>query len=114
MQYLKPSASFRDNLQYNNIMYAVLSYLPTALLPDKPPFARYVKDHLFDALQMNSTTYSFAVANATGRMADGFSRTGVDVSVNPLGAGTPLVVPYFDPSVGEDGDGGEYFYINFQ
>ncbi|KAJ6600442.1 beta-lactamase/transpeptidase-like protein [Mycena vulgaris] len=103
LRYLKPSASFRDNLQYNNLMYAVLSYLPTALLPDHPPFARYVKEHIFDPLQMNSTTYSFAVANATGKMADGFSRTDVNTSANPLGAGTPRVLPFILPGGGEDG-----------
>jgi len=37
-------------------MYAILSYLPTALLPSKIPFARYVKQHIFDPLGMTSTT----------------------------------------------------------
>ncbi|KAJ7635884.1 beta-lactamase/transpeptidase-like protein, partial [Mycena rosella] len=92
LRYLKPSASFRDDLQYNNLMYAVLSYLPTALLPDKPPFARYVKEHILDPLQMNSTTYSFTAANATGRMADGFSRSDVNTSANPLGPGIPRIL----------------------
>ncbi|KAJ7451980.1 beta-lactamase/transpeptidase-like protein, partial [Mycena latifolia] len=93
LRYLKPSAGFRETFQYNNIMYAVLSYLPTALLPHKPPFARYVKDHILDPLGLNSTTYSFAAANATGRMADGFFREGTSPTENPFDAGT-LKVPY--------------------
>ncbi|KAJ7474462.1 beta-lactamase/transpeptidase-like protein [Mycena galericulata] len=105
LRYLKPSASFRDNLQYTNMMYAVLSYLPTALLPDKPPFARYVKEQLFDPLQMNSSTYSVPLADATGRMADGFVRVGVNTSANPLGPGTPMIVSSIMPTVGLDGNG---------
>ncbi|KAJ7154569.1 beta-lactamase/transpeptidase-like protein [Mycena filopes] len=103
LQHLKPSTGFRENPQYSNIMYAVLSYLPTALLPDKPPFARYVKQHLLDPLGMNSTTYSFAVANATGNLADGFARTGINAS-DPLGSGTTRVLPFFMPTVGENGN----------
>ncbi|KAJ7484270.1 beta-lactamase/transpeptidase-like protein [Mycena latifolia] len=104
MKYLKPSTGFREDTQYNNIMYAVLSYLPTALLPDKPPFAQYVKKHIFEPLGMNSSTYSFAIANATGKMADGFARQGVNVTENPLGAGTTRILPYLFPTAGEDGD----------
>jgi CubicO group peptidase (beta-lactamase class C family) len=105
LQYLKPSAEFRETLQYTNIMYAVLSYLPTALLPDKPSFARYVKEHIIDPLGMNSTTYSFIEANTTGRLADGFGRDRLNVTVDPFGPGIPRVMPYYDFNmVGEDGD----------
>ncbi|KAJ7655931.1 beta-lactamase/transpeptidase-like protein, partial [Mycena rosella] len=97
LRYLKPSTGFSRTLQYTNIMYAVLSYLPTALLSDAPPFARYAAQHLFVPLGLNSTTYSFAAANATGRMSDGFARVGVNTSENPVGRGTPLVLPYFLP-----------------
>ncbi|KAJ7512344.1 beta-lactamase/transpeptidase-like protein [Mycena galericulata] len=93
-----------DNLQYTNMMYAVLSYLPTALLPDKPPFARYPKEQLFDPLQINSSTYSVPLADATGRMADGFARVGVNTSANPLGPGTPMIVSSIMPTVGLDGN----------
>ncbi|KAJ7210967.1 beta-lactamase/transpeptidase-like protein [Mycena rebaudengoi] len=71
LQYLKPSTGFREDLQYTNLMYIVLSYLPTALVPGRPSFERYVKEHIFDPLGLNPTTYSFAAANGTGRMADG-------------------------------------------
>ncbi|KAJ6627613.1 beta-lactamase/transpeptidase-like protein [Mycena sp. CBHHK59/15] len=106
LRYLKPSTGFRENPQYNNIMYAVLSHLPTALLPHKPPFARYVKEHIPEPLGLNPTTHSFAVTNATGNFAVGFAREGINVSENPVGAGTTRVLPYFLPNVTEDGNGG--------
>ena len=121
MQYLKPSAPFRwtyqvphslclvhhppsdQGFKYNNMMYAILSYLPTVLLPDKPSFARYVTDNIISPLGLNSTTYSFASANATGRMANGFVREAT--SANPLDAGIPHAVPWLfsntdEPMVG--------------
>ncbi|KAF8217636.1 beta-lactamase/transpeptidase-like protein [Mycena galopus ATCC 62051] len=104
LRYLKPSTGFRENTQYSNLMYSVLSYLPTALLPDKPPFARYVKAHILDPLGMNATTYSFAVANATGNLADGFAREGINVTENPVGPGMTRVLPYWMPNVTEDGN----------
>ncbi|KAJ7774038.1 beta-lactamase/transpeptidase-like protein [Mycena metata] len=103
LQYLKPSLGFRDAAQYNNIMYAILSYLPTALLPNKPLFARYVKEHIIDRLGLNSTTYSFAIANATGTMADGFAREAINITENPLGPGTTRVLPFLFPTETEDG-----------
>ncbi|KAJ7348606.1 beta-lactamase/transpeptidase-like protein [Mycena albidolilacea] len=93
LRYLKPSAGFRETFQYNNMMYAVLSYLPTTLLPHKPPFERYVTDNIIDPLGLNSTTYSFAAANGTGRMADGFFRLGTSPTDSAFDAGT-LKVPY--------------------
>ncbi|KAJ6469451.1 beta-lactamase/transpeptidase-like protein [Mycena sanguinolenta] len=104
MQYLKPSAPFRWAWQYNNMMYAILSYLPTVLLPDKPSFASYVTDNIISPLGLNSTTYYFASANATGRMADGFAREAT--TANPLDAGIPHAVPWFftntdEPKVGD-------------
>ncbi|KAJ7111219.1 beta-lactamase/transpeptidase-like protein [Mycena epipterygia] len=105
LKYLTPSAGFRDTWQYNNIMYAVLSYLPTAILPHKPSFARYVTDNILDPLGMNSTTYSFAVANATGRMADGFAREGMNTTKNPLDGGTTRILPYFFKDENADSDG---------
>ncbi|KAF8871043.1 hypothetical protein CPB85DRAFT_1206410, partial [Mucidula mucida] len=49
-KYLKPSLEFRDSFQYNNMMYAIMSYLPTTLLPSKIPFAQYVKQNIFKPL----------------------------------------------------------------
>ncbi|KAJ7270753.1 beta-lactamase/transpeptidase-like protein [Mycena haematopus] len=101
MKYLKPSAEFRSKFQYNNLMYVVLSYLPTVLLPSKPSFAQYVHDNIFEPLGMNSTTYSFQVANATSRLADGFGREG-DPTMNPiLEPSHPM--PYWLQTGGTDG-----------
>jgi len=81
-------------------MYAILSYLPTALLPSKIPFARYVKEHIFDPLGMTSTTYSSQVAIASGHLADGMAR-------QVINTGDAKVIfralPFWFPS-GEDGD----------
>ncbi|KAJ6570537.1 beta-lactamase/transpeptidase-like protein [Mycena vulgaris] len=80
LKYLKPSAGFRETFQYNNII------------------------HILDPFGMNSTTYSFAVANATGRMTDEFSREGMNASKNPLDAGATRVPPFFIENRGEDGN----------
>ncbi|KAF8884175.1 beta-lactamase/transpeptidase-like protein [Infundibulicybe gibba] len=106
LKFLRPSAEFRDVWQYSNIMYAIISYLPTALLPSKVPFARYVKANIFDPLGLNSTTYSFDVANATKKLADGMSRqrTPAEISVNILAGGIPRPLPYFSQNGGEDGN----------
>jgi CubicO group peptidase (beta-lactamase class C family) len=74
MKHHRPSASFRSAWQYNNNWYTLASYLPTVLLPSKIPYAQYVKQHIFEPLGLNSTTFSFDVANATGRLADGILR----------------------------------------
>ncbi|KAF8884173.1 beta-lactamase/transpeptidase-like protein [Infundibulicybe gibba] len=106
LKFLQPSSAFRSVFQYNNIMYAVLSYLPTVLLPSKIPFARYVKANIFDPLGLRSTTYSFNVANVTGRLADGMTRqlTSAEVLANPLAGGIPRPLPYFSQNGDEDGN----------
>ncbi|KAJ7452152.1 beta-lactamase/transpeptidase-like protein [Mycena galericulata] len=87
LKYLKPSTEFREAFQYCNLMYAVLSYLPTALLPSKPSLAQYVQENILDPLGMNATTYSFARANASGNLADSFGRVG-DPTTNPINTTT--------------------------
>lgn len=80
-----------------------MSYLPTLVLPSKPPFARYVKEHIFDRLGMTSTTYSFDLANATGQLATGFARQYGGPADGPLGY-TVRKLPYWSTSGGEDGN----------
>ncbi|KAJ8082742.1 hypothetical protein PM082_008598 [Marasmius tenuissimus] len=63
LRHLKPSSEFRETWQYSNEMYTLLSHLPTVLHPSRPPFARYVKEHIFDRLGLESTTYSLRVAS---------------------------------------------------
>ncbi|KAF9463777.1 beta-lactamase/transpeptidase-like protein [Collybia nuda] len=104
LKYQRPSAEFRETLQYTNSMYTVLSYLPTLLLNSDIPFARYVKRNIFDPLGMNFTTYSYETARATGNLADGMLRYGVNVSENPFGNGTVRYPPYWSTRGNEDGN----------
>ncbi|RDB16293.1 Gigasin-6 [Hypsizygus marmoreus] len=60
LRYLRPSASFRETFQYNNMMFETLSYLPQLLLNQS--FESYVSQHVFSPLGMNSSTYSVAQA----------------------------------------------------
>nr|GAT43184.1 predicted protein [Mycena chlorophos] len=103
MKYLKPSTEFRDTLQYTNIMYEVLSYLPTVLLSGRPTFSEYVQENIFDALGMNSSTYSFTRANATGRLASGFGRAG-NATTNPLLPTEIYPLPYWLETGGDAGN----------
>ncbi|KAJ6520594.1 beta-lactamase/transpeptidase-like protein [Mycena vulgaris] len=103
LKYLKPSTEFRTKFQYNNLMYAVLSYIPTAVLPSKPSLAHYLKDNVFEPLGMNSTTYSFACANATGKLADSFAQEG-DATVNPLLPAPSHALPFWLQVGGDDGN----------
>ncbi|KAJ7629968.1 beta-lactamase/transpeptidase-like protein [Mycena polygramma] len=102
IRYMKPSAEFRQKFQYSNLMYAVLSYLPTVLLPSKPSLAQYADENIFKPLGMNSTTYSFEIANATNRLADAFAREG-DPTTNPLVA-TTHAIPFWLQVGGTDGN----------
>ncbi|KAF9265205.1 beta-lactamase/transpeptidase-like protein [Marasmius fiardii PR-910] len=102
LQFLRPSTEFRETFQYNNIMYGMLSYLPQ-VVSTKTPFARYVKANVFDPLGMNSTTYSFDVANATGRLSYGVSRENLSFAGGLPGTGTPRQLPFWYEAGGEDG-----------
>ena len=104
MKYLRPSAEFRDIWQYNNIMYTLLGYLPELLLPSKTPIARYIKERIFEPLGMNSTTYSYEVASASGNLADGMTRQGVNFTENPFANGTIRAKPFWSQIGGEDGN----------
>lgn len=92
-----------DTAEYNNMMYEVLSYLPTVLLPSKPSLAQYVQENIFAPLGMNSTTYSFARANATGNLADGFGREG-DPTMNPLENTVTHALPFWFQVGGDEGN----------
>ncbi|ESK85501.1 beta-lactamase class penicillin binding protein [Moniliophthora roreri MCA 2997] len=87
--------------QYTNHMYNVLAYLPE-VLSTKTTLARYVKQHVFDALGMNASTYSFDVANASGNLADGIARENFDATAGLPGTGTPRFMPHRLKVGGED------------
>lgn len=70
MRYLRPSAEFRQTFQYNNLMYESLSYLPELFL--NQAFEAYVDQHLFQPLNMSSSTYSVKEAEECETLADGF------------------------------------------
>ncbi|KAE9396088.1 beta-lactamase/transpeptidase-like protein [Gymnopus androsaceus JB14] len=109
LRHLKPSASFRDIYQYTNVMYIVLSYLPSALIPSKPTYAEYVSEYIFKPLGLNSTTFSGTTASQSGRMADGFARQPSGnpsrIPNNPFEKGTTRIIPYFNSPNGQDGNG---------
>ncbi|KAJ7075673.1 beta-lactamase/transpeptidase-like protein [Mycena belliarum] len=103
LKHLKPSSEFRQGFQYNNLMYTVLSYLPTVLHPSKPSLAQYVKDNIFNPLGMNASTYSYAFANSTGNLANGFAREG-NSTTNPLLPAVTHALPFWLPIGGSDGN----------
>ncbi|KAL0571496.1 hypothetical protein V5O48_010472, partial [Marasmius crinis-equi] len=92
---LKPSAGFRETWQYNNIMYALLAYLPEVLHPSRPTIARYVKEHILDPLGMDSTTYSPHAARQSGNLADPLAREGVNKTEDIFGKGKPRAMRFF-------------------
>lgn len=85
-------------------MFTVLSQLQPALVGQ--PIARYVKQNIFDPLNMTASTYSYALANSKGQRADGMGRQGINLfSTDPF-AGQHRAVQYWSPTTsGEDGDG---------
>lgn len=87
-------------------MYTILSYIPTAVLPSSPNFTCYVKANIFEPLGLNSTTYSFDVANATGNLADGFFKQQTNFPASPFDVGIPRAIPFWAQIWGEDGDRG--------
>ncbi|KAJ7686213.1 beta-lactamase/transpeptidase-like protein [Mycena rosella] len=96
LQYLRPSTGFREQLQYNNHMYTVLSHLPRALL--NTSFEDYVHDNIFAPLGMDATTYFYADAAKTGNLADGFVRQNANLTEDPFSQGTVRALPYWDQS----------------
>ncbi|KIK51282.1 hypothetical protein GYMLUDRAFT_208774 [Collybiopsis luxurians FD-317 M1] len=92
LRYLRPSAELRETWQYNNLMYETLSYLPTLLLDQ--PYESYISENLFRPLNMTASTYSVAVAEASGQLAHGHMRSMRDKIAGINGTLVPAV-PYF-------------------
>ncbi|KAJ7840748.1 beta-lactamase/transpeptidase-like protein [Mycena leptocephala] len=104
LKYVRPSAEFRETSQYNSIMYIVLSYLPTALLPSKISFARYVTAHILNPLGMLATTFSYARAEASQKLAEGFGKPGLKSWLDPFSTGTHKPFPFWSQDGGDDGN----------
>ncbi|KAH9484585.1 Protein flp [Psilocybe cubensis] len=92
LRYLRPSAEFRETFQYNNLMYETLSYLPQVLL--NQTYESYISQHLFNPLNMTSSTYSVEEAEAWGTLADGFQWDMQD-TIRGINGTRIATVPYF-------------------
>ncbi|KAL0577108.1 hypothetical protein V5O48_004861 [Marasmius crinis-equi] len=105
LKFLRPSAELRETWQYNSLHYSFLSYLPEIHPSIKTPFARYIKQHVFDRLGMKDTTFSFAVANDTGRLASGVSRENISFEAGGKPTGRARQMPFWlTNDGGEDGN----------
>lgn len=87
-------------------MYITLSILPTRLLPDRPSFARYVQENIFDRLGMTGATYSTKRANITGNRVEGITREHLHApsAGEVLAPGIMRPLPIMTSETGEDGD----------
>jgi CubicO group peptidase (beta-lactamase class C family) len=56
--YLEPQEPMRETFLYNNLMFAAVGYLIE--LQSGKTWEHFVKERIFDPLQMNSTGYSIA------------------------------------------------------
>ena len=56
--YLEPQEPMRQTFLYNNLMFAAVGYLIE--LQSGKTWEQFVKEKIFDPLQMNSTSYSIA------------------------------------------------------
>ena len=73
-------------------MYETLYYLPEVLL--NQPYESYIAEHLFKPLNMTSSTFSVAEAEAQGTLVDGFERDEQDITKGKNGT-LKAIVPYF-------------------
>ncbi|KAJ6484471.1 beta-lactamase/transpeptidase-like protein [Mycena vitilis] len=96
LRYLRPSAGFREHMQYNNHMYTALSHLPQALL--NRTYEDYVHENILAPLGMDATTHFYADAVKTGHLADSFLRENANLTEDPFSPGTVRVLPFWDQS----------------
>ncbi|KAJ7111362.1 beta-lactamase/transpeptidase-like protein, partial [Mycena epipterygia] len=96
VKYLKPSTGFREQWQYNNHMYTLLSYFPPLLTGI--PFEKYVHSFIIELLGMHATTYSSETAMESGNLADGMLRQGVNQTEDVFGLGRVRAAPFWAPS----------------
>lgn len=73
-------------------MYETLSYLPQVLL--NQTYESYIAQHIFNPLNMSSSTFSVAEAEARGTLAHGFQWDAQDITQGKNGT-LVATVPYF-------------------
>lgn len=76
-------------------MYETLSYLPVILLNQS--YESYVAQHIFQPLNMSSTTFSVAQAEESGNLAEGHLASDRDFSRGLDGTLKPIVPYWFRP-----------------
>ncbi|KAJ7059265.1 beta-lactamase/transpeptidase-like protein [Mycena amicta] len=96
LRYLRPSAGFREQYQYNNHFYTVLSQIPPQLTGI--PFAIYVDRYIFQPLGMKATTYFSTVAEESGNLADGIARDAANQTEDVFDLGIPRTLPFWLPN----------------
>ncbi|KDQ52480.1 hypothetical protein JAAARDRAFT_61797 [Jaapia argillacea MUCL 33604] len=93
VQYLQPSAEFRDIWQYSNVMFIVVSKIVETVAGK--PFEDYVTSHIFKhpALNMTYTSYTQDNLYSTGYgIYENKSTFAVPYVVQPVGAGAAGVI----------------------
>lgn len=76
---LQPTAEIRQHYQYNNEHYFTLAAIVERLT--KQPLHDFVQENIFNKLSMSASTYNATLARATGRLTDGFSHTGQNITL---------------------------------
>jgi len=74
-------------------MYETLSYLPEILL--NQTYESYIAQHIFNPLNMDTSTFSVAEAEARGTLADGFQRDMRDITKGENGT-LMAIVPHYE------------------
>ncbi|KAI1784867.1 beta-lactamase/transpeptidase-like protein [Ganoderma leucocontextum] len=73
-RYIKPGFELRERWEYTNIFYFFAAQIVTAY--SGKTFQEFVKERIFDPLNMTSTTYSTQEANVTGHLSQSWAYIG--------------------------------------
>ncbi|KZP12157.1 beta-lactamase/transpeptidase-like protein [Athelia psychrophila] len=65
LRYLRPSYELREQFSYNNHMFVVAAHIISTYTGS---YTRFVKERIFDPLNMTSTTFSLSEAVESGKM----------------------------------------------
>ncbi|TDL29087.1 beta-lactamase/transpeptidase-like protein [Rickenella mellea] len=70
LRYLTPAFELREHWLYNNQMYMIGAHIISTYTGS---YVKYVKHKIFDALKMNSTTFSAREAERTGKLTQSWT-----------------------------------------